>query len=210
MEQEKKYERARVPKRFWGNTLADYDVKRGDEGARDAVGNFLDNLEERLDSGVGLTLAGLPGGGKTMLASILLQGVLDADHSGMFRTLASYIKLNQKRIDLSNIVRAPFVTDDDITSYSEVRADLDAMVNRYKVLVLDDVGKEHLTSTEWASREFDYLARHRFDKGLVTVITTNVPIPDWTKHYGAAMESFIWEAAPPVAVMAPKDFRKRS
>ena len=207
----KRIERARVPKRFWGKTLDDYRTGEdvGDEQARDAVRDWLDDFEDNLAAGLGFTLIGPPGAGKTLLAAIALQYAIYQKKRGLFQTLASYIRMVQRRIEFSDLSRLNALSPEESDEYFDIRRSIHNAINVFDVMVLDDVGKEHLTSTQWALREFDYLVRHRYDRGLVTIITTNIPAPDWADQYGEAMASFIWEACPPLAVAPSKDFRRR-
>jgi len=61
-----------------------------------------------------------------------------------------------------------------------------------RVLVLDDLGKEY--GSKYTDSTFDEILRSRYDKGLPTIITTNVRLEDWEEKYSLAMESFANEA----------------
>jgi len=61
-----------------------------------------------------------------------------------------------------------------------------------RILVLDDLGKEYASAYNDAS--FDEILRSRYDKGLPTIITTNVARENWAKQYKEAMGSFAYEA----------------
>jgi len=74
-----------------------------------------------------------------------------------------------------------------------------------RVLVLDDLGKEY--GSEYNNAAFDEVLRSRYDKGLPTIITTNVLRNDWKRQYGEAMGSFAFEAFRRIAIIG-KDLRK--
>lgn len=75
-----------------------------------------------------------------------------------------------------------------------------------RLLVLDDVGKEY--QTNFADSVFDEIIRTRYDKGLPTIMTTNVRQENFGKVYGEAMGSFIHEAFIHVELQQKKDRRK--
>jgi DNA replication protein DnaC len=81
--------------------------------------------------------------------------------------------------------------------------------NNVQVLILDDIGKEHRTATGWAENQFDAVLRARFNAGLPTIVTTNVPLKDWGSVYGEAMGSFAHEAFIPLVITAPEGDRRR-
>lgn len=61
-----------------------------------------------------------------------------------------------------------------------------------RVLVLDDLGKE--LKSDYNAAGFDELLRARYDKGLPTIVTTNLDLSMWKQKYGDAMASFAYEA----------------
>lgn len=74
-----------------------------------------------------------------------------------------------------------------------------------RVLVLDDLGKEY--GSKYDDTSFDEILRSRYDKGLPTIITTNVLRENWAGQYGDAMGSFAFEAFNRVPLIG-KDLRK--
>lgn len=79
--------------------------------------------------------------------------------------------------------------------------------DRYNVrlLVLDDLGKEY--GSKYDDTSFDEILRSRYDKGLPTIVTTNVRRENWGAQYGEAMGSFAFEAFNRVRIEG-KDLRK--
>jgi DNA replication protein DnaC len=77
------------------------------------------------------------------------------------------------------------------------------------ILVLDDIGKEHRTATNWAEDTFDALLRSRYNAGLPTIVTTNVPLKSWGETYGEAMESFAHEAFLPINIVSTEGDRRK-
>jgi DNA replication protein DnaC len=162
---------------------------------------------EPTDSKPALVLQGLPGVGKTMLASATLNEYHEgytANKEGIpygamlvllqqkcpvyFMQCAEYINLQIRMFRLQNDV------DKGIREPSEY-LDLDRLLQdlktRVKVLVIDDVGKEHHTGSGFAQDEFDLLVRTRHNSGLTTIYTTNVPVKEWGRVYSDSMQSII-------------------
>jgi len=63
-----------------------------------------------------------------------------------------------------------------------------------RVLVLDDVGKEHASLSGWQKSMLHHVLRTRYNNGLPTIVTTNVELTNWSGLYGDATESFANEA----------------
>ena len=61
-----------------------------------------------------------------------------------------------------------------------------------RILVIDDLGKEY--GSKYDDTSFDEILRLRYDKGLPTIVTTNVRLENWEAQYKEAMASFAHEA----------------
>jgi DNA replication protein DnaC len=163
--------------------------------------------------GLGLMLVGEPGHGKTTLASVALQellmtmpkvgwGVPDLTpkRPGMFMDYPKLLRLQ----------KAQWSEFDDVTEtmingiYGEASKE-----NVVRTFVLDDLGKEYRTANGWAENTFDALLRARFNAGLPTIVTTNVPLKNWGTVYGEPMGSFAREAFIPLAIIAKQGDRRR-
>ena len=164
--------------------------------------------------GVGLLFVGKPGQGKTTLAAVLAQHLV--------RTVPADIwnPINGNRASrpvyfssYPEILRTAGRSMEDRDSEEGVL--LRSMfgesrdpVHDVKVLFIDDLGKEHKTQSGWAENLFDHLLRRRYDLGLPTVITTNVPLSEWSSVYGGAMASFAHEAFTASVIIAPGGDRR--
>lgn len=196
--------RANVPKPYWELTLDEYTAR---DDAYHITADYLQHIEENIQRGRGILYVGEPGQGKTMLANIVLTEALDRGMAGYYLPLAQYIRGLQRQIKLENA----WQRYEDNAAYSEWSA-RDSLCREitsgFKILVLDDVGKEHLTGSNFAQDEFDYLLRTRYSKGLPTLLTTNVQLKTWETQYSKAMASFIHEICEVVECSGKKDFRK--
>jgi DNA replication protein DnaC len=81
----------------------------------------------------------------------------------------------------------------------EMNYELDGLHGRSKfdwlnvrILIIDDLGKEY--GSKYDDTSFDEILRIRYDKGLPTIVTTNVMLENWADKYGDAMGSFANEA----------------
>lgn len=61
-------------------------------------------------------------------------------------------------------------------------------------VVLDDVGQEYRTATEWTQSKFGELIRVRFEAGRPTIITSNIDPEGLGGVYGDSVGSFRWDA----------------
>jgi DNA replication protein DnaC len=157
-----------------------------------------------------LLLVGPPGLGKTMLAAATLnmyqRGIHFKTRSGGAVPKGAICYLRQQRFPVYFIQLAELVSlhirsfklfeliqkhEQDPKEYLELDQLLQDLKNKVELLVVDDVGKEHRTSSGFAEDEFDILVRTRYNEGLRTIYTTNVPLSRWGRQYSDSMRSLI-------------------
>lgn len=208
---------ANIPARFVGWDWSDLTNYRGAdlETAQDYVSALVaGNIVRAMGGpacGRGLLLAGKPGHGKTALACVVLQAILrEAPHGifcgerelprspGYFATYPELLRLAQ------------LAWKEDSGAYAERIARIyGEHASPHYVFVLDDLGKEHRAASHWAEDTFDHILRRRYDLGLPTIVTTNVPLKDWAAVYGEAMESFAHESLAHQVILSPKGDRRK-
>lgn len=148
-------------------------------------------------SGLGILLLGQPGHGKTTMASVALQSLIRTMQlPGLFLDYPKFLRLQQEAW------KDPEVQERMKEVYGDAKHSI-------PLLVLDDLGKEHSTQTKWAEDTFDAVLRSRFNAGLPTIITSNVPLSSWEDTYGSSMESFAHEAFIEVKVESNKGDRRK-
>jgi hypothetical protein len=121
-----------------------------------AITKYITRLHEMVENGWGLILYGPNDTGKSALAALVLKEARRWGYYGMFaRAEALRVAgLRDTMFDesMSLVDRARFVT----------------------VLVIDDLGKEHRSSSGHAERFIEDLVRERVSEKLVTIMTTNI------------------------------------
>lgn len=83
-----------------------------------------------------------------------------------------------------------------------------ALETLYKVrhchlLVLDDIGQEHRTTSGFTESLLHEMIRKRCENALPTIVTSNVPIDNIAHVYGGAFDSFRKEAFQTVEIKGP-------
>lgn len=166
----------------------------GARSGSDAAANWLDDVDYTMQTGMGLTLYGPHGTGKTLIASLLLKGMLGLGFSGYMTTLAGMIDM------FASGWKSP-----------EAQERFAALCKGTDVLLLDDVGQErHEQKTFWDSKtqdmkvvrssmalarsSLDEVLRYRLAHSKVTIVTTNRdPNEDFYGDYSPAIASLIQE-----------------
>lgn len=150
--------------------------------------------------GKGLMFYGLPGQGKTTLALATIQDAmltfpLEAFDVKAGNTLVRpcyFITFNDILDLKSALMDGP--TDEQQVLYQGILGECQNDAYNIRILIIDDIGKEHASLSGWQKNMLHHVLRTRFNNGLPTIITTNVKREDWAGLYGDATESFVNEA----------------
>ena len=161
-------------------------------------------------SGKGLLLTGAPGRGKTTLMCGILDRLIYSAPERAFgpnkplviRRPARFMTWNQY-VDLKG---AAMGDEDASVQFDRITAQNEQIGQWVRLLALDDLGKEHQSGSTWNPTLLHNLLRTRFNEGLPTIITTNVPSDMLESFYGEATASFFREAFFTVPVLG-KDLR---
>jgi hypothetical protein len=111
-----------------------------------------------------------------------------------YTTLEDYVSLCRREMSLAQMIKNP--DTDAVSEWWEVDELKWIYNDATYLLVIDDVGKEYRAASGWAADMFEHLIRHRFDRGLPTLVTTNLRHADWNAEYNPSMFSFLGEACP--------------
>jgi len=165
--------------------------------------------------GRGLMFWGTPGHGKTTLALAIIQELMlnlsldefDVD-AGKTLVRPCYFSTFNDILDLKGAIMNEPTSDQELIYQGMLGECLNDAYN-IRVLIIDDIGKEHSSLSGWQKNMLHHVLRTRFNKGLPTIITTNVERKDWAGLYGDATESFVNEAFLYIPIATAKgDLRK--
>jgi DNA replication protein DnaC len=174
-------------------------------------------------TGVGLLFDGAPGLGKTTHAVVTAMEIIRR----LPDEAAAVAELMKARTDDVGqafrpvyyltfpefLSRKKAMIDADPDTKKQLYMEMEGLHGRAKedwlnvrVLILDDLGKEY-KGAGFNDASFDEILRSRYDKGLPTIITTNVSREKWAAQYGEAMGSFAYEAFKRVRIIG-EDLRQ--
>lgn len=149
--------------------------------------------KDRAILGVGMTLSGPAGRGKTTLACAIATEIALRHKETIFFTAAP------------DYLHAVFARHGSLVPDTERHA-LQTVYHRAQaaaLLILDDMGSEMIANSGSAQKEFSRLIRDRFSHARPTIITSNLGPTGWAESYGASTGSFLQQAAPIIAMMGP-------
>jgi DNA replication protein DnaC len=180
------WKRAKMFRRYWDVEYVPND--EGEQATLDLVREYMDEIPLR--TGAGLLLVGPPGTGKTLLAHMVLAEAHDQQRGPVrAMTMAQFIDWHQQLMGLSRLLDEP----EAAALYMRISRTLARVEKHYRYLLLDDVGKEYIGSTNWVQTQFNTLVRARGNAMLPTIITTNCATDELQLVYGEAMASYLME-----------------
>lgn len=147
---------------------------------RKRIKNYIDRLEENIESGQGAFLYGSTGLAKTSIASIILMEGLKLGHSGYILTLDQCIDL----------YAGGWKDEEQKRRYSELVLGVD-------ILVIDEVGNEARTNTNLVASCFNDILRRRSSELQTTIITSNLYFNKVKDVYGDEVQSILNECTIP-------------
>lgn len=168
-----------VPKKFCNKTIADFDTfgKKSLKSVKDFVSDYLDNLLTNVEENNGICFIGSNGVGKSFLSCIILKEMYRHRYSCRRVTFSSYITAYTESWGANK-------TDRDV-----IEQDLLDKYKGVEFLVLEEIGKE--IDSKIAKPILEDLLRYREEKGLVTIICTNLTPKSLKDIYGASVCSLI-------------------
>ena len=155
------------------------------------VGDFLEEIEPRLDKGQGLRLAGGVGAGKTALAMLVSKTAIEAG-----RTVAIY-----SLPKLLARIRATYEKDLGGDSYTQF---FDRLIS-VDLLHVDDLGVEK--RSDWVLEQLYAVVNERYEMERSMVVTTNLEQPALEEQIGERTVSRLIEICGPPLTIDGDDLR---
>jgi DNA replication protein DnaC len=155
------------------------------------VGDFLEEIEPRLDKGQGLWLAGGVGAGKTALAMLVSKRAIEAG-----RTVAIY-----SLPKLLARIRATYEKDLGGDSYTQF---FDRLIS-VDLLHVDDLGVEK--RSDWVLEQLYAVVNERYEMERSMVVTTNLEQPALEEQIGERTVSRLIEICGPPLTIDGDDLR---
>jgi DNA replication protein DnaC len=159
-------------------------------------GDVINAIGNR-NCGKGLALYGAPGHGKTTLVAAVIQEALRTFSLDVFSlndVRPCYFITYAGLLDLKGEMMGEYVEESRELLYEGIMGESKDENRNVKLLVLDDVGREHTSNSGWNKNMLHHILRTRFNNGLPTIVTSNIPLENWATWYGEATGSFAHEA----------------
>jgi DNA replication protein DnaC len=159
------------------------------------VENYIKELDEARRHGLGLTFLGPTGVGKTLLASIVLNEAVGHGYRIEAIELSTYVGLHKDKFSLQGLMKEDeqFI-DHYIKTRQHIRYIQGITKHCADWVLFDDVGREFASDSGWSQGEFFDTVRSRWNRGLPTLLTSNLPMTELNHRYGEGLPSLLMEA----------------
>lgn len=186
-----------VMKQFLDKTIEDFDDMWNEKlkYVKDFVKNYLDNIDEMFEKNKGIIFFGSNGVGKSFLANLIVKEAYRHRYTSRRVTFVDYINLYTKIWGIKDEEQRE---EEEAKFYHDYKA--------VEFLVLEEVGKE--LDTKISPVILEDLLRYREDKGLPTIICTNLSKEDLRERYGESIISLISGNMTPIKIVGI-DMRKK-
>jgi len=162
-----------MPRRYWA---ADYNKIPDGLSYKHRINDYMVNGRENIANGVGIYFSGPYGSGKSSAAAIVGKEVRKIGKTVHFVTFAEL----KKRLATSEEWR-------EGVSYEDRFEAVD-------LLIIDDLGREHMGSSGFVESTLDTLVRARYNDCKPTIITSNISTKDFSSRYGESLVSILHES----------------
>lgn len=179
-----------IPKKFHNTKIEDFNTYNSDDldKVQDCIARYISTMNwQRLENLGGLFLFGSNGVGKTMLACIVAQEAYKRRYSTRRVTFVEYMSQYTLTWGARSIEEKELAEDNLYNNYKAV-----------EFLVLEEVGKE--VDSKASAPILEDLLRYREDKGLVTIICTNLSPKDIEIRYGVSVSSLLKGNMTPIRI----------
>lgn len=179
-----------IPKQLLDVKVADLDDFGSDERRKfvDFMTDYLEDIPTRFNQNQGLFLFGSNGVGKSFCSCLIVKMAYVYRYTSRRCTFMEYI---QKYTRLWNIKNAEEKEEAEGLFFHKYKA--------VEFLVLEEIGKE--LDTKLAPTVLEDLLRYREERGLVTIICTNLEPKDVIERYGNSVGSLIKGNFTPIRIV---------
>lgn len=158
------------------------------------IKDYLAHIDERFRSNSGIFFYGNNGVGKSMLASLIVKEAYIHRYTSKRITFVDYQNCYTRVWDAGNLEERDYL---EAQFYNECKA--------VEFLVLEEVGKE--LETKLAPTVLEDCLRYREEKGLVTIICTNLTPAEISDRYNQSIRSLIGGHMTPIKIVG-QDHRR--
>ena len=151
------------------------DLDRADPAAAKAVRAYMDGLKENIETGDGLLLWGKYRVGKSCLAACVA------------------------REAAAHRARVYWLDGADLADSWMQRDEYFVQSRSAQLLIVDDVGVEG--GVEFRKEMMGRALRYRLERGMATVLTTNMAPPAFKQHYGGKITALLQEVVKLIEVI---------
>jgi len=167
--------------RYAEKSLEDFQIiDPSHEEALQTAKDYMLRLPECRVKGIGLTILGPAGVGKTFLASMIMKCAKEEGDSIECIEASTYIEMHQQRMILDG--------EDELEVHQHIRR-----IQRVKLLLLDDIGREHVGDSGWANTIIFNTLRFRYNRCLPFLVTANLSLDGLTDRYSQGLTSILHE-----------------
>lgn len=179
-----------IPKELHLKSMNDFETYNdaGLQEVKNIIVQYINELHENFQLNKGLLLYGSNGTGKTFIASMVLKEAYINRYSARRITFVDYINRYTQIWRASKTEEKEALEEAFYTSYKAV-----------EFLCLEEVGKE--IDNKISAPILEDALRYREDRGLVTLICTNLDADPIVERYGESVASLIEGNMYPVMVV---------
>jgi DNA replication protein DnaC len=194
--------------KYADKTLEDFQIlDPSHEVALQKIKSYTASLIDMRKAGHGLTFLGPVGVGKTFLAEM----VLKAAQETVYR---KYGVDFEEKYSIESITADSFIDLHQTTMNKDVEADRRSkahqQIRRIKsgvdFVLFDDLGREHLGTTDWSSHLLFNMLRSRSNRRLPFLLTSNLDLTEMAERYDEGFISLLREDTD-IIVLEGEDFR---
>lgn len=178
-----------VPKKFQNKTIEDYKDFNISElkETKEFFTDYLNHIDKAYEDNQGLLIYGSNGVGKTFLSCLVAKEAYRRRYSVKRTTFVQYVEAYTRLWNCRDLEEKDVLESDFYSGYKAV-----------EFLILEELGKE--IDSKISAPVLEDCLRYREDNDLVTIICTNLNLPDLKERYGNSVFSLMQGNMIPVCI----------